>query len=129
MKTAPVFGGKLGHLGENGARCRARDIRLQPITSISPPPLNFAHCPNFWPPSACRRVFDDAWFSQHVPRKLQLTKSEKLALRTLTPRGRRIHVCHALEATTGWDASTPINKLLELKLVKRVKRGHYERTR
>jgi hypothetical protein len=29
----------------NGARA-ARDIRLQPTTSISPPLFNFAHCPN-----------------------------------------------------------------------------------
>ena len=59
----------------------------------------------------------------------QLSKDEKLALKTLTPRGRHTHVCIALEAETGWDASTPIGKLLKLKLVKRTKRGHYERVR
>jgi hypothetical protein len=59
----------------------------------------------------------------------QLTKDEKLALKTLTPHGRHIDVCVALEATSGWDASIPIGKLLELKLVKRVKRGHYKRVR
>jgi hypothetical protein len=57
----------------------------------------------------------------------QLTKDERLTLKTLTPRGRHIDVCINLEAQSGWDASTPINRLLKLKLVKRVKRGHYER--
>jgi hypothetical protein len=57
----------------------------------------------------------------------QLTKDERLALKTLTPRGRHSEVCVALDATSGWDASIPINRLLEMKLIERVKRGHYQR--
>jgi hypothetical protein len=64
----------------------------------------------------------------------QLTEKERLALKTLTPRGRHSEVCIAVGATSGWHASELIKRLLELKLVERVhyptgmvKRGHYQR--
>jgi hypothetical protein len=56
----------------------------------------------------------------------QLTETEELVLKTLTPRGTHGQVCDAIHAKTGWDASDPINRLLELELIQRVSRGHYE---
>jgi hypothetical protein len=57
-----------------------------------------------------------------------LTEIENLALKALTPQGRHVDVCHAIGATSGWDASRPIKKLIDEGLVTRVKRGHYVRS-
>lgn len=42
----PQFGGEAGAIGGSGA-VAARDVRLQQITSSSPPLFSFAHCPDF----------------------------------------------------------------------------------
>jgi predicted MarR family transcription regulator len=57
-----------------------------------------------------------------------LTEIENLALEALTPQRRHSDVCLAVGATTGWNASRPIKKLIEEGLVTRVKRGHYVRS-
>jgi hypothetical protein len=56
----------------------------------------------------------------------QLTNKERAALKALTPRGRHRDVWFAVEGQCGWDASTPIKRLLELKLIKRIGRGEYK---
>src|SRR4029077_1485517 len=58
-ETAPVRGAKLGPSGGNGAGA-ARDVRLQPITSSSPPLFSFAHCPDFKSRDSTERPSDQA---------------------------------------------------------------------
>jgi hypothetical protein len=58
------------------------------------------------------------------------TDDESKVLAALTPKGRHIDACRALEPepTSGWRASKVIGRLMKENLIKKVKRGHYERT-
>ena len=55
---------------------------------------------------------------------------ESKVLAALTPKGRHIDACRALESkpTSGWRASKIIKLLMKKGVIKRLKRGHYERT-
>lgn len=54
---------------------------------------------------------------------------ESKVLAALTPQGRHIDACRALESepTSGWRASRIIVRLMKGGVIKRLKRGHYER--
>ena len=56
------------------------------------------------------------------------TDDESKVLAALTPKGRHIDACRALESVpSGWRASKIIERLMKGGLIKRVKRGPYER--
>jgi hypothetical protein len=60
----------------------------------------------------------------------ELTDDESKVLAVLTPKDGHIDACRALEPepTSGWRASKIINRLIKEGLIKKVKRGYYERT-